>query len=78
MLAGFGIIALAWIVQLAYILRGIRTIQPLFIGLYILGVVVLAASDVVAGAVDIAYAELATIIASLVTLVALLIVKVRE
>ncbi len=78
MLVGFGLITMAWVIQLVYILRGNRTVQPLFIGVYILGVIVLAASDVVAGAVDIAYAELVTIIASLLTLVALLIVKARE
>ncbi len=78
MLAGFGLIAVAWAIQLVYILRGNRTVQLLFIGIYVLGVVVLVASDVVVGAVDIAYAELVTIVASLLTLVALLVVKTRE
>ncbi len=68
---------MAWAIQLIYILRGNRTMQPLFIGVYVLGVIVLVASDIVAGAIDIAYAELVTIIASLLTLVALLIVKAR-
>ncbi len=77
MLVGFGLIAVAWVIQLVYIIRGNRTVQPLFIGVYIVGVVVLAASDVVVGAVDIAYAELVTIIASLLTLVALLVVKTQ-
>ncbi len=77
MLVGFSLIAVAWVIQLAYIIRGNRAVQPLFIGVYLLGVIVLAASDVVAGAVDIAYAELVTIIASLLTLVVLLIVKAR-
>jgi hypothetical protein len=70
MLAGFGLIALAWIIQLVYIVRGNRNVQPLFIGVYIVGVIILAASDVMGGAVDIAYAELVTIIASLLVLVA--------
>jgi len=46
MLAGFCLIALAWIVQLAYIVRGNRSVQPIFIGVYVAGVIVLAASDV--------------------------------
>jgi hypothetical protein len=75
MLVGFGLIALAWIVQLFYIVRGNREVQPLFIGVYIVGVIVLAASDVIGGAVDIAYAELVTIIVSLLTLVAILVTK---
>ncbi len=77
MLVGFGLIAVAWVIQLIYVLRGNRTVQPLFIGGYLLGVIVLAASDVAAGAVDIAYAELVTIVASLLTLVALFVVKAR-
>jgi len=75
MLAGFGLIALAWVIQLAYIVRGNRNVQPLFIGVYIVGVITLAASDVIGGVVDIAYAEIVTIIASLLTLVALLVTK---
>ncbi len=78
MLAGFGLIALAWVIQLVYIARGDKSIQPLFIGVYIVGVVVLAASDVVAGVVDIAYAELVTIAASVLTLIALLAVKPKR
>ncbi len=77
MLVGFGLIAVAWVIQLVYIVRGNRTVQPLFIGVHIVGVIVLAASDVGVGAVDIAYAELVTIVASLLTLVALLVVKTR-
>ena len=75
MLVGFGLIALAWIIQLVYIVRGNREVQSLFIGVYIVGVIVLAASDVIGGAVDIAYAELVTIIVSLLTLVAILVTK---
>lgn len=78
MLVGFGLIALAWIIQLVYIVRGNRNVQPSFISVYILGVIILAASDVMGGVVDIAYAELVTIIASLLTLVALLIVKPKR
>ncbi|MFZ0925668.1 MAG: hypothetical protein WCE82_02355 [Halobacteriota archaeon] len=75
MLAGFGLIALGWIVQFVYIVRGSRDVQPLFIGVYILGVIILTASDVMGGVVDTAYAELVTIIASLLTLVALFVSK---
>jgi len=78
MLAGFGLIALAWIIQLFYITRGNRSVQPLFIGVYIVGVIILAASDVMGGDVNIAYAELVTIIASLLTLVALLVTKPKK
>ncbi len=78
MLSGFGLIALAWVIQLVYIARGDRSIQPLFIGVYVVGVVVLAASDGVAGVVDIAYAELVTIAASVLTLIALLVVKPKR
>ncbi|HYB58925.1 MAG TPA: hypothetical protein VEB88_01590 [Candidatus Acidoferrales bacterium] len=75
MLAGFCLIALAWIVQLAYIVRGNRSVQPIFIGVYVAGVIILAASDVMGGALDIAYAELITIIASLLALVGLLVTR---
>jgi hypothetical protein len=75
MFAGFGLIAAAWIIQLACIIRGDRSVQPLFIGVYIVGVVILAASDVMAGAVDIAYAECVTIIASLLALLAVFVTK---
>jgi hypothetical protein len=75
MLAGFCLIALAWIVQLAHIVRGNRSVQPIFIGVYVAGVIVLAASDVMGGALDIAYAELITIIASLLALVGLLVTR---
>jgi hypothetical protein len=53
-------------------------VQPLFIGVYIVGVIILAASDVMGGDVNIAYAELVTIIASLLTLVALLVTKPKK
>jgi hypothetical protein len=78
MLAGFGLIAVAWIIQLFYITRGNRSVQPLFIGVYVAGVIILAASDVMGGDVNIAYAELVTIIASLLTLVALLVTKPKK
>ncbi len=78
MLVGFGLIALAWIIQLVYIARGDRSIQPLFIGVYVVGVVVLVASDVIAGVIDVAYAELVTIVASMLTLIALLVVKPKR
>ncbi len=78
MRSGFGLIALAWVIQLVYIARSDRSIQPLFIGIYVIGVVVLAASDVVAGIVDIAYAELVTIAASVLTLIALFVVKPKR
>lgn len=78
MLAGFGLIAFAWIIQLFYIMRGNKSVQPLFIDVYIVGVIILAASDVISGDVTIAYAELVTIIASLLTLVALLVTKPKK
>ena len=78
MLAGFGLIALAWIIQLFYITRGNRSVQPLFIGVYIFGVIILVASDVMGGDVNITYAELVTIIASLLTLEALLVMKPKK
>ncbi len=78
MLVGFGLIALAWVIQLVSIARGDRTIQPLFIGVYVVGVVILVASDVIAGVVDVAYAELVTIVASVLTLITLLVVKPKR
>jgi hypothetical protein len=78
MLAGFGLIALAWVIQLVYIAHGNKSVQPLFIGVYIVGVVILVASDVIAGVVDVAYAELVTIIASLLALVVLLVAKPKR
>ncbi|HYA32757.1 MAG TPA: hypothetical protein VEG65_01990, partial [Candidatus Bathyarchaeia archaeon] len=55
--------------------RGNRSVQPIFIGVYVAGVIVLAASDVMGGGLDIAYAELITIIASLLALVGLLVTR---
>ncbi|MFZ0924984.1 MAG: hypothetical protein WCE82_03340 [Halobacteriota archaeon] len=78
MLVGFGLIALGWIIQFVYIVRGNRNVQPLFIGVYIVGVIILAASDVMGGAADIAYAELVAIIASLLALVALVTTKPKR
>jgi hypothetical protein len=78
MLTGFGLIALAWIIQLFYITRGNRSVQPLFIGVYIVGVIILSASDVIGGDVNIAYAELVTVITSLLTLMALLVTKPKK
>ncbi len=78
MLVGFALIAIAWLIQFIYITRSNRTVQPLFVGVYILGVVVLVASDVVAGVIDIAYAELVTIAASVLTLIALLVLKPKR
>jgi len=73
MLAGFGLITLAWILQLLYIIRGNRNVQPLFIGAYIVGVIILSVEDVPGGFVGSAYAELVTVIASLLTLLVLLV-----
>jgi len=78
MLAGFGLIALAWIIQLLYITRGNRSVQPLFIGVYIVGVIILSVEDVMGGFVESAYAELVTVIASLLTLMALLVTKPKK
>jgi hypothetical protein len=78
MLAGYGLIALAWIIQLLYVTRGNRSVQPLFIGIYIIGVIILSADDVMGGFVESAYAELVTVIASLLTLVALLVTKPKK
>jgi hypothetical protein len=78
MLAGFCLIGLAWIIQLAYIVRGNRNVQPTFIGVYVAGVIILAASDVMGGAFDIAYAELIAIIASLLALAGLMITETRK
>ena len=78
MLAGFSLIALAWVTQLLYILRGNRNVQPLFIGVYIVGVIILSAEDVMGGFVESAYAELVTVIASLLTLLVLLVTKPQK
>jgi len=78
MLAGFGLIALAWLIQLFYITRGNRNVQPLFISVYIVGVVFLVVSDAIGGDINIAYAESVTIIVSLLTLVVLLLIKLKN
>jgi uncharacterized membrane protein (Fun14 family) len=78
MFLGFGLIALAWIIQLVYIIRGDRNVQPLFIGVYIVAVIILAASDVIEGVIDIACAELVTLIAAVLTLVVLLVTKPKK
>ena len=75
MLLGFGLIGLAWIIQLAYIVRGDRNVQPAFIGVYLLAVLILAGSDVIDGAADIAYAELVTVVAAALTLAALIVIR---
>ena len=78
MLVGFSLIALAWIIQLLYIMRGNRNVQPLFIGVYIVGVIILSVEDVLGGFVESAYAELVTVIASLLTLLVLLVTKPQK
>ena len=78
MLAGFSLIALAWVIQLLYILRGNRNVQPLFIGVYIVGVIILSVEDVMGGFVESAYAELVTVIASLLTLLVLVVTKPQK
>ena len=78
MLAGLGLIALAWIIQLLYILRGNRNVQPLFIGVYIVGVIILSVEDVMGGFLENAYAELVTVIASLLTLLVLVATKPQK
>ena len=78
MLAGFSLIALAWVIQLLYILRGNRNVQPLFIGVYIVGVIILSVEAVMGGFLESAYAELVTVIASLLTLLVLLVTKPQK
>lgn len=78
MLTGFGLIALAWIIQLLYITRGNRNVQPLFIGVYIVGVIILSVEDVMGGFAESAYAELVTVIASLLTLLVLLVTNPKK
>ncbi len=73
--AGLGLIALAWIIQLYYILRGNREIQPVFVGIYMVAVVLLVVGDILGNLILLSVFELSTLVAAGLVLVKLVIGK---
>jgi hypothetical protein len=61
--AGLVIIAAAWLVQLVFSWNGNRTIHPIFIVFYMLGVLALIISDYI-GTKALSYFELLTLVAA--------------
>lgn len=68
-LAGIGLIliAIAWIVQLAFSWKGNKSINPLFIIIYMAGVLLLVIADYIQTSV-LSYFELLTLIAASIVL----------
>ncbi|MBS3079752.1 hypothetical protein J4218_06535 [Candidatus Pacearchaeota archaeon] len=64
---GLIIIAIAWIIQLFYVFKNKKEIQPLFVIFYMLGVIVLMTGIYLASK-TISYYELLTVIASALVL----------
>ncbi len=73
--SGLILIAIAWLVQLCFVLKGNKKIQPLFIIIYIVGVFLLAYNGFAAGGIAGAKFELASLIASVIVLIAVLAKK---
>ena len=72
---GLILIAIAWFIQLCFVLKGNKKIQPLFIIVYIIGVFLLAYNGFVATGIAGAKFELASLIASAIVLIAVLVKK---
>ena len=72
---GLILIAIAWLIQLCFVLKGNKKIQPLFIIIYIIGVSLLAYNGFVASGIAGAKFELASLIVSAVVLIAVLAKK---
>lgn len=69
---GLILIALAWLVQLYFLFKGNREIQPAFIVLYMIGVLGLVVNNTAASGIAGAKFELFTLIASGIALIKLL------
>ena len=72
---GLILIVIAWLIQLYFVLRGNKKIQPLFIIVYIIGVSLLVYDGFVASGIAGAKFDLASLIASAVVLIAVLAKK---
>ena len=72
---GLILITIAWLIQLYFVLKGNKKIQPLFIIVYIIGVFLLAYDGFVVSGIAGAKFELASLIASAIVLIALLAKK---
>lgn len=70
---GLFIIAIAWLVQLVMVYRGDKSIQKLFVILYIIGVLFLVINAFNVGLVQVAWFELGTLIAAGLVLIKLLV-----
>ena len=71
---GLMIIALAWLVQLVFSLKGKKEIHPWFISCYMLGVLLLVISAYMAGS-PVSYFELGTLVAAGIVLIANIVKK---
>jgi hypothetical protein len=69
---GLPVIALAWLVQLGFALKGRKEIRPEFIVLYIIGVACLVAGDFLTGLTVLSYLEMGTLVAALLVLIKVL------
>jgi len=65
---GLILIAVAWLIQLFFVIKGKKEIQPFFIIFYMLGVAFLVISAYLASSV-ISYYELGTLVAAAIVLV---------
>ena len=72
---GLFLITIAWLIQLYFVLKGDKKIQPLFIIVYMVGVFMLVYNAFVASGIAGAKFELASLIASAIVLIAVLAKK---
>ncbi len=72
---GLFLITIAWLIQLYFVLKGDKKIQPLFIIVYMVGVFMLAYDTFVASGIAGARFESASLIASTIVLIAVLAKK---
>ncbi len=71
--AGLVLVAIGWLIQLAYLIRGNKEIQPLFIVFYLVGVSFLVVNNYLKHGIIGAIFEISTLITSAVVLVAILV-----
>ncbi len=74
-LIGLGLIIIGWLVQLYHLFKGTKEIQPLFLGLYIIGVGLLIYSDAASGITTAAIFEAGTLLGAVLVLAKLLMSK---
>jgi len=74
---GLIIIAIAWLIQLYYVFKNKKEIQPAFVILYMIGVLILM-TGIYQASKTISYYELLTVIASALLLIKLYWLKKRK